>query len=313
MPRYQHDVAISAVSFDAMVVADVSGFLESRLGTSVAWSGGVARSVGEAAAPLLGDASRVALVLHQRLWGGGRDDTQADVAALRARAGAHPGSVIVVSLDDAPLPDWLAEAPTCHLPTAGLDGVVQFVFEAIAGAGGTLGGPARSLGAAPTPSGEKPFRNEGSARFLSQLRAHSALRRELDAIGEELESRLCDSELLPDHTAELTILPHRFTARLDEVGLTFSWVPGRTGTVEDGRLLVIEWRGVVRARRGPDAFRSATPIRERIYQAEATDPASWRWRDDTPNGRACSTANLVGDAVAFAWVESTETRASAAS
>lgn len=301
--QYTHDLAISAVSFDAMLVADLSDRLESRLRTSVAWSGHVARAVGDAVSPLLGDSSRVALILYQRLWG--HDPTRVDAVSLRARLRQRPGSVVVASLDDAPLPDWLAGERACNLSVIGVGGLVQFALDAVAAAGGTLQRGARPA-ADPEVVVERPLRYEGPAPFLSQLRAHSSLRRELDAIGEELESRIHRSESEGDQSIELTVLPNRVTAKLGEIGLSFSWVPGRTGTVEDGRLLVIEWRGVLGAKKGSGAFMAATPIRERTYRAEASDPGSWRWRDDGPNGRACSTANLVGECVAYARVELTE-------
>ena len=310
MVRYAHDLAISAVSFDSMLVSDLSDRLESRLRTSVAWSGGVARSVGEAEIPLAGDSSRVALVLHQRLWG--HNGTKVDIATLRARLHVRPGSAIVVSLDDTPLPDWLAVEPTCQLSVAGLEGVARFVFDAIASAGGTVQDAVKPVAA--NPAVTEPLRYAGASAFLSQLRAQSVLRRELDALGEELESRLRDINRSADHPVEVTTLPNRFTARLGEIGLSFSWVAGRTGTVEDGRLLVIAWRGVAAGtRRGNGAFTAATPIRERVYHAEATDPGSWRWRDDGPGGRACSTASLVGDAVECAWVDLEQTRTAIAS
>src|SRR5689334_4612724 len=167
-PQYTHDLAISAVSFDAMLVADLSDRLESRLRTSVAWSGHVARAVGDAVSPLLGDSSRVALILHQRL--GGHDPTRVDAVSLRARLRQRPGSVVVASLDDAPLPDWLAGERACNLSVIGVDGLVQFALDAVAAAGGTL-----QRGVRPAADSEvvveRPLRYEGPAPFLSQLRA----------------------------------------------------------------------------------------------------------------------------------------------
>lgn len=147
------------------------------------------------------------------------------------------------------------------------------------------------------------LRNDGPAPFLAQLRAHSSLRRELDAIGAQLELYLRGGASTRDRSIGLTILPNRFTARLGPVGVTISWVPGRTGTVEDGRLLVIEWHGVQGAQLGNGAFTSATPGRQRIYRAEATEAADWRWRDEAVNGHACTTATLVGECISNARVE----------
>lgn len=153
------------------------------------------------------------------------------------------------------------------------------------------------------------LRNDGPAPFLAQLRAHSSLRRELHAIGAQLELHLRDGATPRDRSIGLTILPNRFTARLGAVGVSFSWLPGQTGTVEDGRLLVIEWHGVLGEQPGNGAFTSATPGRQRIYRAEATEAADWHWRDEAPNGHACTTATLVGDCISSARGEAASLRA----
>ncbi len=153
------------------------------------------------------------------------------------------------------------------------------------------------------------IRNDGPAPFLAQLRAHTSLRRELDAIRAELELHLRDVASPRDRSVGLTILPNRFSARLGAVGVSISWVPGRTGTVEDGRLLVIEWHGVLGAQLGNGAFTSATPGRQRIYRAEATESADWHWRDEGPDGLACTTATLVGECISNARLEAGVLRA----
>ena len=103
-----------------------------------------------------------------------------------------------------------------------------------------------------------------------------------------------------DSSIGVTVLPNRVIARLGAVGVSFSWVAGRTDMVEDGRLLVIEWRGVLGAQRGNGTFTSGTPGRERIYRVEATDPADWRWRDERGNGLAFTTATLVEECISSA-------------
>jgi hypothetical protein len=101
-------------------------------------------------------------------------------------------------------------------------------------------------------------------------------------------------------TAELQLLPNRVVVRLDDVGISFSWVAGRLGTVADGRLLVIQWNGAISRSRGVAAMTSATPVRERVYRAEGSDPESWCWRADAPTGRALSTAHLAAEWLAGA-------------
>ncbi len=94
------------------------------------------------------------------------------------------------------------------------------------------------------------------------------------------------------------VLPHRLIVRLNETGISFSWV-GSIGahapTVAQGRLLVIQWMGVENETRGVAALRSAHPVRERVYRPEATDAEHWGWRIDTTNAAACSTGSLVAE------------------
>jgi hypothetical protein len=149
----------------------------------------------------------------------------------------------------------------------------------------------------------KPRWPEGPAPFLSQPRAHSALRRELDALIAALKSALERRRVCaPDRSFELHALPHRVIARLDDVAISFSWVAGRLATVGDGRLLVIAWSGVTTGTRGISALKSASPVHERIYGAEGADPEHWCWRVDDPSSRAYSTANLAAEWIARASI-----------
>lgn len=288
---YARDLAISAVSYDTVLVAELAERLAPRLVTSYFWAGDPRDGTIDAAAKLDATSSRLVLVLHQRLWG--QDGvTEADAAALRDRLLVRPDSVCVVTLDDQPVPDWLADAPTCDLAATGVDGVTDLVVEAIAANGGSL---RRPVGAPEVVVQGFPHWREGAAPFLAQTRAFSALRHELDAIAAEVKP-LLDLEAAhgTDRKVELHTVPYRLIARLDTVGVSFSWVTGRVGTVADGRLLVIQWKGVTNAR-GPAALKTAAPMRERIYRVEGNNPDSWRWRDETANGRAYSTANLVAE------------------
>jgi hypothetical protein len=141
----------------------------------------------------------------------------------------------------------------------------------------------------------------GPAPFLSQPRAFSALRHELDAlavaVAPTLERRRADA---PERTFELHVLPHRLIARLEDVAISFSWVAGRSPTVSEGRLLVIAWRGVVTETRGIAALRSATPVVERTYRPEGGAPDLWRWRIDAGTEEAVTSAGLVDEWLARA-------------
>ena len=290
---YEHDLAISAVPYDALLVADLVGIFAMRLSCVPLWRcASPTLPPSAAASALLGDQSRVALILAQRLWG--RDDvTAADAAILQERARHAPRSVVVVSLDAEPLPPWMARLRHRDLATLGIDGVAEFVADVITRAGGKVRPRATPLVEEPVASPKRwP---DMPTPFLGQARAHSALRRELDAIAAAVKPR---TAAVAKHEGarglELHTLPNRVVALLDAVGVSFSWVPGRMDAVSDGRLMVIEWSGIAE-KRGPDALRTAHPVRERVYTPETSGADEWRWRADGPNGRACSTANLVGE------------------
>ncbi len=289
---YAHDLAISAVAYDTLLVHDVSARLAARLRHAPVLLAD-ATPIDVLETPLLReDVSRIVLILGQRLWG--TDDvTNAEAAILRERARRKPSSVIVVSLDEDPRPEWMAALQTCKLAKDGLDGVVEFVLGAIAIAGGMVReDPAPKLADAPPQTRRWP---DAPVPFLGQPRAQGALRRELDALCTELQPRFDAAEALDgDHIFELHKLPHRVIARLDDVSVSFSWVRGQTGAIADGRLMVIEWKGVA-AGRGVGALKTAHPVREGVYCAEANGATDWCWRADGPHGRASSTANLVGE------------------
>jgi hypothetical protein len=291
MTAFSYDLAISAVPYDAVFVTELMAELAPRLRTMPVWAGHAGQEPPAPHAMLVADQSRLALVLHQRLW---RHDatTQADASVLRERVRERPESVCVMMLDDAPVPPWLSRVRTCDLRASGLAAVANFTADAIASSGGAV-----SRAAAPEAPPQAPPRwSEGPTPFLSQPRAHSALRHELDAIATELKAHIARRQPSPpDETFELHALPNRLIARFADRGISFSWIGGSLPSVTEGRLLVIEWRGVAPQIRGVAALKSATPMREQSYHAEGTSPETWRWRMDGPNGRAFSTVNLVAE------------------
>jgi hypothetical protein len=225
-------------------------------------------------------------VLHQRLW---QHDvaTSADAAILRQRIRQHPGSVFVVLLDDTPVPKWLATAQQFDLGAGGLQNAATFALDAIASCGGTIAS-VRDRAAAGRRCGDS-----APPSFLGRLRAHSTLSRARRCCFDR--SHLRNAAYRAENVFELHALPFRLIVRLDDVGLSFSWVAGRAPTVADGWLMVIEWSSIVPTTRGVAALKSAKPVRQHSYRVEGGDPAHWRWRVDGPNGRAYSTANLLAE------------------
>jgi len=295
---YEHDLAISAVVYDTLLVADLMALLTSRLPDVPVWTGAPVTAPTTGASPLDEEVSRVALVLTQRLW---RQDaiTAVDAQVLHERARRNPKSIIAVSLDGEAVPTWMSRVRHRDLATLGVAGIANVVLEAIADAGGRVKsapeGPPLGV-TEPAPRWPDP-----PMPYLGQPRAHGALRRELDLLVAELERRVDDHEGSPQRVLEVQTQPHRAVARVDDLGVSFSWMPARSGTVTDGRLMVIEWSSVVGGgRRGAVTLQTANPVRECVYVAEAADQDHWCWRAEGPHGRASSTAHLVGEWIAAA-------------
>jgi hypothetical protein len=135
--------------------------------------------------------------------------------------------------------------------------------------------------------------------FLSQPRAHSALRHQLDAIVGEIKPAIERCRVSqPEGTFELIVLPYRVVARIDGDAVSFSWVSGRLATVADGCLLVIAWSNVAPGVRGVAALKSAVATHERTYIAKGASPDEWRWCANDPNPRVDeprSTSHLTAD------------------
>jgi hypothetical protein len=289
------DLAISAVSYDALLAQELILKLAVRLESVPTWSG-LTPTVDEENSPLGEDASRIVVVLGQRLWGTDEGTTR-DAVVLQRRIKRKKKSVIVVALDREPLPAWMTVLPRVDLATAGITGVIDFVLSAIADAGGKIIDAVKPIDSDEPRAHRWP---DPPTPYLGQSRAHGALRRELDALCAELEPRFdVKRDPASEHILELYKLPHRVVARVDTVGVSFSWVGGAHGTVADGRLMVIEWNGIAMTR-GSGAMRTAKAVREVLYVPEATAAENWCWRMESPNGRASSSADLVGEWIAVA-------------
>jgi hypothetical protein len=65
--------------------------------------------------------------------------------------------------------------------------------------------------------------------------------------------------------------------QIGPVGLSFSWIRGRTNSIADGQLLVIEWSGQLGEQASPHS-RAAMPAVEHVLQPHATSPEDWQWR-----------------------------------
>lgn len=297
MTTFTHDVAISAVSYDSLLVGDLFARLGLRLSAPVFWQTELADGSTEprsdsTAASVFERSARIVVVLHQRLWGreGG---TATDVEALRERVRAkQQRSICVVTLDREPVPAWLAGAPRLVMSELGVAGTVAAIANAVAASGA-------KVTAAPAPETAEPVRtgpvwNEAQP-YMAQPRAQTALRRELDTLTTELATRV--KSIGGDRTdghVEFHSSPQRLVVQLGLVGLSLSWVAARSGNLADGRLLVIEWAGSITHGRGMGGAKTASPTREQLFRPEAKGPDDWCWRADGAGGTAYSSRNLAG-------------------
>jgi hypothetical protein len=149
--------------------------------------------------------------------------------------------------------------------------------------------------AAPAANEPRPrFSSDGTA-FLDQGKAQNTLRHELQALFDAIETRMNAPGADEDTIVEVSSQPNRIVARRGTRAISFSWLTGRLGGVSDGHLLVLEWTGIPANQRGVAALKSGTLSREASYRPEATDAASWCWRDGKEKGGACTTQELLGE------------------
>lgn len=79
--------------------------------------------------------------------------------------------------------------------------------------------------------------------------------------------------------------PGRCSVQFGPVALTIAWLQSPIGTVADGELLVVVWRGAVGARTprdfertlGRQSVSSATSVWEEVLTVEAASEDAWRW------------------------------------
>jgi hypothetical protein len=297
MTMFTHDVAISAVSYDSLLVGDLFVRLGLRLSAPVFWQTELADAGAEpradsTAAAVFERSARIVVVLHQRLWGreGG---TSADVEALRERVRAKQQKTIcVVTLDSEPVPAWLAGAPRFVMSELGAAGVVAAVADAVAASGAKVAAAAVASTAEPIKTGLAW--NEAQP-YMNQPRAQTALRRELDTLTTELASRVkAVSADRADGSVEFHSSPQRLVVQLGSVGLSLSWVAARSGNLSDGRLLVIEWAGSITHGRGMGGSKTASPTHEQSFRPEAKGPEDWCWRAEGTVGTSYSSRDLAG-------------------
>lgn len=319
---FKYDVAITAADFDALTVAELKRRLEQRLAKPVFVTPKGAdkaptATVTAAVRKSIEKDARVAVVLFQRLWGVS-EWSAIEAAAIKARIGStKKKDVVVVPIDNAQPPTWLkatflkaSDSPTSHA-------VVDAIVDAVAAAGGAPRRLTESAIAAHVADDEK--RARARAAFLASQRAMALINRELDSLSSTV-LKLCEAPgTLPEgFAAESRRTPDRYTVQIGPVGLSFSWIRGRSNAIADGQLLVIEWAGQL----GDQAAsvnaegnghghgnghgightnavtKTAMPAFEHVLQPHATSPEDWQWRRTDLDLCAYTTRDLAAQCVA---------------
>ena len=294
---FKYDVAISATQFDALAATELKRRLEHVLakGVNSGAPDGATAAVVAAANKALEKDARVVVVLHQRLWGVG--DGNGEVAAIKARVGAAKRKdLVIVPLDSSPVPPWLKGVVVKAAGSPTSAAVIDAVVAAVTAAGGA---PKRLTEAAIAARlADEETRARARASFLSSQRAFALINRELDSLSNTV-LKLCQAPgTLPDGLSpQVRRTPDRYTVQIGPVGLSFSWIRGRTNSIADGQLLVIEWSGQLGEQVSPDS-RAAMPAFEHVLQPSATSPEDWQWRRADLDLCSYTTRDLAAQCVA---------------
>jgi hypothetical protein len=298
---FKYDVAVTAADFDALTVAELKRRLEHRLAKPVyvvPKPGEKPRTAAASAAikKSIEKDARVVVVLFQRLWGATAASAP-EIAAVKARIGnAKKKDVVIVPLDITPVPSWLKGVVLKGgSPTSSV--AIDAIVDAVSAAGGAPKRLSESAIAARTADEEQ--RAKARAAFLSSQRALALINRELDSLSAAVH-RLCETPgtLPPGFAAESRRTPDRYTVQIGPVGLSFSWIKGRSNSIADGQLLVIEWAGQLGDQQPMTQSKAAMPAFEHVLQPHATSPEDWQWRRADLDMCSYTTRDLAAQCVA---------------
>jgi len=156
--------------------------------------------------------------------------------------------------------------------------------------------------------------DEVRASFITSHRATAACARELsrlyDAIADGLETWGVGTTQAGDaaNLADAPVVrrtPARCLVQVGPVALTVAWLQKSQGTVADGELLVVVWRGAV-AVQAPRGFErtvdragasSATPVWETVLTPTAGSEAEWAWVPAGVSDVTLSSATLADQCI----------------
>ena len=287
--KAKYDTAILGAEYES----ETARFLADRLHARLAEAHGVwtrQLAIADGAVTTADEActgARTVVVLYDRLWGR-TSPTSDDHAVIEARIARGGGSsVFFVSLDDSPLPSWARKAKVTDLSRHALDESVETILEAVRAKGGRLLAPAPEEVSTRAATDERQARDRDS--YLGSHRSGPACSRELERLADDVVERV-EALGRDDAAGEVDIRrgAGRCIIQLGPVALTMSWIRSRTDAVIEGRLMIMEWDGIVR--RGTNQLPERAPVRptsapatllrEDVFVADATAEQNWRWRRD---------------------------------
>lgn len=126
------------------------------------------------------------------------------------------------------------------------------------------------------------------ADYTASYRANAACTRELARLHEEIATSLADFLPSDGRAPEEPVVrrsPARCLVQMGPVALTLAWLQRAQGTVADGELLIVVWRGEVGVRT-PQGFErahqqsgtsSATALWETVLMVSAKSETAWGW------------------------------------
>ena len=211
------------------------------------------------------------------MWGV-TESSAIEVAAIKARIGnVKRKDVVVVPIDTTPVPTWLKAVTLKGGGSPTSVAVLDAIVAAVSGAGGAPKKLTDSAIASRAADEEKLAKARAS--FLSSQRALALINRELDSLSTAV-LKLCETPgtLPAGFAAESRRTPDRHTVQIGPVGLSFSWIRGRSNSIADGQLLVIEWAGQLGDQNPPTDTKTAMPAFEHVLHPHATSPEDWQWR-----------------------------------
>lgn len=139
--------------------------------------------------------------------------------------------------------------------------------------------------------------------FITSHRATAVCARELTRLHDAIANGLAAWDVADAPVVRRT--PGRCLVQVGPVALTVAWLQRAQGTVADGELLIVVWRGAV-AVQAPRGFErtvdragasSATPVWETVLVANAESEAEWGWMPAGVADVALSSATLADQCI----------------